>query len=218
MWWWARPDGFLQLLPSSRFTKSLELLAPYQVNTPLWAAHTIVVDPKIPRTDEATGTEDAHPFVSVVGAAWLLMSQTNITETRQTEPTNSPEGTDPVNPGAREPSSVTIVSYAASWCSSAARRRGSLAGPADGHTRRTKVSIAAVHEQNGRCPKCRQRHLHGIPNCDNRFGPIKPDNRTHDFLVDDTSPRRRLGDELQLLGVLDGVVDEDDGALGLVDH
>jgi hypothetical protein len=26
-----------------------------------------------------------------------------------TEPTNSPEGTDPVNPGAREPSSVTIV-------------------------------------------------------------------------------------------------------------
>lgn len=109
MWWWARPDGFLQLLPSSRFTKSPELLAPYQVNTPLWAAHTIVVDPKIPRTDEATGTEDAHPFVSVVGAAWLLMSQTNITETRQTEPTNSPEGTDPVNPGAREPSSVTIV-------------------------------------------------------------------------------------------------------------
>ena len=90
-WWWARPDDFLQLLPSSRFTKNPELLAPYQVNAPLWATHTIVVDPKIPRTDEATGTEDAHPFVSVLGAAWLLMSQTNITETRQTEPTNSPE-------------------------------------------------------------------------------------------------------------------------------
>ena len=129
VWWWARPDGLLQLLPSSRFTKNPELLAPYQVNTPLWAAHTIVVDPKIPRTDEATGTEDAHPFVSVVGAAWLLMSQTNITETRQTEPTNSPEGTDPVNPGrAREPSSVTIVELRRELAQSAARRRGSLAG------------------------------------------------------------------------------------------
>ncbi|HET9563270.1 MAG TPA: hypothetical protein VFP27_01880, partial [Mycobacterium sp.] len=50
----------------------------------------IVLDPRKPRTDEAHGTEDMHPFVSVVGAAWLVMSQPNITETRATEPTGPP--------------------------------------------------------------------------------------------------------------------------------
>jgi len=35
-----------------------------------------------PRTEEANGTEAAHPFVSVVGAAWLLMGQPGVTETR----------------------------------------------------------------------------------------------------------------------------------------
>jgi hypothetical protein len=76
VWWWTRPDGMLQLVPSSRFTKQPELIAPYEVTTPLWAAHTIVINPKQPRT------EAAHPFVSVVGAAWLLMGQPGITETR----------------------------------------------------------------------------------------------------------------------------------------
>jgi hypothetical protein len=72
----------LQLVPSSRFTKQPELLAPYQIRTPLWAAHTIVINRKEPRTEEANGTEAAHPFVSVVGAAWLLMGQPAVTESR----------------------------------------------------------------------------------------------------------------------------------------
>ena len=74
-----RPDGMLQLVPSSRFTKQPELIAPYEVTTPLWAAHTIVINPKQPRTEEANGTEAAHLFVSVVGAAWLLMGRPGVT-------------------------------------------------------------------------------------------------------------------------------------------
>jgi hypothetical protein len=45
-------------------------------------AHSIVINPKQPRTEEANGTEAAHPLVSVVGAAWLLMGQPGVTETR----------------------------------------------------------------------------------------------------------------------------------------
>jgi hypothetical protein len=37
-------------------------------------AHSIVINPKQPRTEEP-GTEAARPFVSVVGAAWLLKGQ-----------------------------------------------------------------------------------------------------------------------------------------------
>jgi class 3 adenylate cyclase len=59
-----------------------KLIAPYEVTTPLLAAHTIVINPKQPRTEEANGTEAAHPFVSVVGAAWPLMGQPGVTETR----------------------------------------------------------------------------------------------------------------------------------------
>ena len=82
VWWWTRSDGFLQLAPASRFTKQAALLEPYQVTTPLWAATSIVVDPRANRTAEANGAEDAHPFISVVGAAWLLMHQTSTTQTR----------------------------------------------------------------------------------------------------------------------------------------
>ena len=90
VWWWTRPDGMLQLVPASRFTKQPELIAPYQVTTTPWAAHTIVLDPKNPRTEEANGTEDAHRFVGVVGAAWLLMGQPAVTETRAIADTTSP--------------------------------------------------------------------------------------------------------------------------------
>jgi hypothetical protein len=62
VWWWTRPDGMLQLVPSSRFTEQPELVAPYEVATPLWPAHTIVINPKEPRTEEANGTEAAHPL------------------------------------------------------------------------------------------------------------------------------------------------------------
>jgi len=82
VWWWTRPDGRLQLVPASRFVKRPDLLAPFEIATPLWGAHTIVLDPRIPRTEEANGSEDMHPFVSVVGAAWLLMGQPGVTETR----------------------------------------------------------------------------------------------------------------------------------------
>jgi len=33
----------------------------------------IIVDPKKPRTDEVVGFPHGHRFVSVLGAAWLLM-------------------------------------------------------------------------------------------------------------------------------------------------
>ena len=69
-------------MPSSRFTKQPELIVPYEVTTPLWAAHTIVINPKQPRTEEANGAEGAHLSVGVVGAAWLLMGQLGVTETR----------------------------------------------------------------------------------------------------------------------------------------
>lgn len=64
VWWWTRPDGMLQLVPSSRFAKQPELIAPYEVTTPLWPAHTIVINPREPRTEEANGSEAAHPFVT----------------------------------------------------------------------------------------------------------------------------------------------------------
>lgn len=111
VWWWVRPDGMLQLTPASRFTKHPELIAQYQVSTPLWAAHTIVINPKEPRTEEAHGSEAAHPFVSVVGAAWLLMSQPAVTETLttayHTTPPRSPAGD--TRPDAAPTVPVTIV-------------------------------------------------------------------------------------------------------------
>ena len=100
-WWWTRPDRMLQLVPSSRFTKQPELIAPYKVTTPLWPAHTIVIDPKQPRTEEANGTEAAHPFVSVVGAAWLLMGQPGVTETRAIADSPTPRPGGRRGPGCR---------------------------------------------------------------------------------------------------------------------
>jgi hypothetical protein len=112
VWWWTRPDGILQLQPVSRFTNHAELPNIGRVRTPLWATTTILLDPQHPRTEEANGSEEMHPFVSVVGAAWLLMSQSNFSETRVTEPTDVPP---PNDDGARVPgpprerASVTIV-------------------------------------------------------------------------------------------------------------
>lgn len=111
VWWWTRPDGRLQVSPASRFVQRPELLEPYQVSTPLWAAHTIVVDPARPRTEEVNGAEDMHPFVSVVGAAWLLMGQPGVTETRsiQDRPASDwPVGARPSLSASTTPA-VTIV-------------------------------------------------------------------------------------------------------------
>ncbi len=116
VWWWLRPDGALQVTPASRFTKHQELIKPFQVSTPLWAAHTIVVHPQRRRTEEANGSEDQHPFVSALGAAWLLMAQANVAETRTLGPAGAAggrrdrDGDDTADqPAVREPSTVTIV-------------------------------------------------------------------------------------------------------------
>ncbi|MGH3582674.1 MAG: hypothetical protein ACRDUB_13890 [Mycobacterium sp.] len=86
LWWWSRPDGVLQLQPLSRLAKNPELLAPYQVTSPLWATNpTLTVQPLVPRTAEADGAADASPLISVVGAAWLLMGQPTVAATRALE-------------------------------------------------------------------------------------------------------------------------------------
>ncbi|OWM07725.1 hypothetical protein B7435_07290 [Mycolicibacterium peregrinum] len=82
VFWRTRPDGVMQIVPASRLTKNQELLEPFGVKTPLWAAHTLVLDPEAIRSEEATGSSEAHRFVSVVGAAWLLMGQSGVAGTR----------------------------------------------------------------------------------------------------------------------------------------
>lgn len=115
LWWWTRPDGLLQLVPASWAEQNAPVLRMAKTSSPLWAAHTITVRPDVPRTDEADGAETAHPFVSALGAAWLLMAQTNLTETRIIGPPPEPRPRpDPVDdtdmvPPARRPSTVTIV-------------------------------------------------------------------------------------------------------------
>lgn len=112
VWWWTRADGRLQLIPASRFTGHTELLDPYEVSTPLWAAgYTLLLDPDRPRTEEADGVGDVHPLISVVGAAWLLMGQPNVTETRVIAD-QRPIGGPPSAPAAPDPRTtprVTLV-------------------------------------------------------------------------------------------------------------
>ena len=89
-----------------------EVLKPFGVTSPLWAAHTIVLDPKAPRTDEVIGSAEACQFVSVVGAAWLLMGQPAVAETRTfTGTTPAPRPGNPVGgqTAQREPPTVTII-------------------------------------------------------------------------------------------------------------
>ncbi|WP_231973866.1 MULTISPECIES: hypothetical protein [unclassified Mycobacterium] len=59
IWWWTRPDGLLQLTPASRADQNPAALRMADTTSPLWGAHTIMVRPDIPRTDEANGTESA---------------------------------------------------------------------------------------------------------------------------------------------------------------
>jgi len=96
VFWWSRPDGVLQLQPLSRLAKTPELLAPYQVSSPLWATNpTLLVKPLVPRTAEVSGAAEASPLVSVIGAAWLLMGQPTVAATRALEasPRARAEGT-----------------------------------------------------------------------------------------------------------------------------
>lgn len=117
VWWWSRPDGSLQLVPFSRAEQNAEVLRLAHTTSPVWGAQTIMVKPDVPRTDEANGSETAHPFISAVGAAWLLMAQANVAETRTIgppppagpQPADAPDDHPPAARPAREPSTVTIV-------------------------------------------------------------------------------------------------------------
>ena len=111
VWWWTRPDGILQIQPASRSTTNPGLLVPDQIRTPLWAASSDFLDSRLPRTEEANGSEGWHPFISMVGAAWLLMAQPNITETRTTESTDvAPRrGDSSTGRSARRETSVVII-------------------------------------------------------------------------------------------------------------
>ena len=48
VWWWMRPDGVLQLQLASRLTKQPELISAFDVRSPLWAGHTLVLNPTVP--------------------------------------------------------------------------------------------------------------------------------------------------------------------------
>jgi hypothetical protein len=112
VWWWTRPDGILQIQPATRLKSSPEVPNPIGVRAPLWATGTIWLDASRARTEEANGSEDMHPFISVVGAAWLLMGQTTLTESRvigQTEVGPTSGGSEPAEVRKRRPAPVTIV-------------------------------------------------------------------------------------------------------------
>lgn len=112
--WWTRPDGFMQLLPCSRDSSAATMLKRVGVSSPVWGSHTVVLNPDVPRTAEVQKTVGSHPFVSGLGAAWLLMGQENVTETRSIGPLPrppSPAADDVAEPGATlsAPSAVTLV-------------------------------------------------------------------------------------------------------------
>jgi len=104
-WWWTRPDGILQLQLASRLTDRQDLLAPYGVSSPLWATTTVVVNSAVPRTAEARNADDASAYVSVIGAAWLLMGQPAVTQARTIH--DSPATPEPAP--QRFPRDVTII-------------------------------------------------------------------------------------------------------------
>ena len=82
------------------------------MKSPLWAADTIVLNPKEVRTDEVIGSPEAYEFVSVVGAAWLLMSQPAVAGTRTIDytPAQRPSpNPDAPAPPPRPPLTVTII-------------------------------------------------------------------------------------------------------------
>ena len=116
VWWWIRPDGLLQLTPFSRADQKPEVLRLAETTSPVWGTQNIMVRPDIPRTEETAGDPHAQPFVSAVGAAWLLMDQANLTETRTIGPDPQPQPPDSgTAPGPassappRRPSTVIIV-------------------------------------------------------------------------------------------------------------
>ena len=130
VWWWSRPDGALQLQPASRHAAKAPAMS--GVRSPLSSAHTIIIDPTVPRTDEVLSTPQAHRFVSVLGAAWLLMGQPNVAETSTFTHTSPPpwpraDASTQSSPRARQPVTVTLVDL-----------RGARSGGKRGSGRRTQ--------------------------------------------------------------------------------
>ena len=75
-----------------------------------WAGHTLVLNPTVPRTAEVMGSPEASQLVSIVGAAWLLMSQPAVIETRTLGRGGPGSGDASGATGPRrEPSNVTII-------------------------------------------------------------------------------------------------------------
>ncbi len=122
----------MQLTPSSRLAKNPELLAPYNVCSPLWSAQTVLLDPRATRTQEATGSPEGHQFVSILGSAWLLMGQPNVAETRSV-----PGQTAERRPaGTREPrpsQMVTLVDINRPPAAKHGERQGPSAEPNHDH-------------------------------------------------------------------------------------
>jgi hypothetical protein len=113
VFWWTMANGQMQMLPATRATEHAAMLHHYRITAPLWAARTIALRAHEPRTEEANGSEQAHPFVSTVGAAWLIIGQPNLADTRTTEPVEAPKPAtgpaDSADTWERAPASVTIV-------------------------------------------------------------------------------------------------------------
>jgi hypothetical protein len=109
VWWLTRPDGVMQLQPGSRLTKNPELLKPFGVTSPLWAADTIVLNSRVPRRDEALGSSEARRCIAITGAAWLLMGQPNVAETRVGRYSTAERAPRGAAAPPREPQPVTLV-------------------------------------------------------------------------------------------------------------
>jgi hypothetical protein len=97
----------LQIQLASRLAKQRDLLDPLGIQSPLWAGHTLVLNPAVPRTAEVKGSPEASPFVRIIGAAWLLMGQRTVSETRVLVDQTS--GGTGAGPAGAMPPAVSIV-------------------------------------------------------------------------------------------------------------
>lgn len=156
IFWRTRSDGLMQLVPASRLARDPESETPFETWSPVYPAHSILLNPAHPRTHEAAGDPAAQPFVSIVGAAWLLMSQANVSSLRVIDSAPSPgdearpadRETDPADrePGAacdarrsQPPSAVTLVELRPRAATQEKAGRGSRSGT-DARTHRWPVA------------------------------------------------------------------------------